>query len=303
MQFQQTQKSKAYGHCLYADDFLITAKSRNDIETIIPILKQWLAQRGLALNPEKTQIVHVQQGCNFLGFNIRHLGGKCLCTPQKEKVLGLLKGIRDWLKHNTSAKPESVIHHLNPLLRGWGNYYRHGVSKQVFTYVDHKVWKALWRWCCRRHPNKGSKWIVRKYFKFHKGQHWTFHTTVLDRRGKPKTITLMRLADIPIQRHVKVKGKASPDDSTLRDYWNYRQTRYGKTYWEKGSKYYSVAENQQWRCPICGDSLFNGEELQTHHRMSIKEGGTDQAHNLIHLHRICHQQVHNGGILAELQKA
>ena len=213
----------------------------------------------------------------------------------KTKVLAFIRGIRDWLKTNISAKPESVIYHLNPLLRGWGNYYQHGVSKRVFSYVDNEVWKALWRWCCRRHPNKGRNWIARKYYISHKGRQWTFHATVISRNGKPQTITLMKLSDIPIQRHVKVKGKASPDDSSLRDYWRNRQTRYGKTYWAKGSKYYIVAENQKWRCPVCGDSLFNGETLHTHHLVSIKNGGNDQANNLTHLHRACHQQVHSGG--------
>lgn len=299
----KNKNSSAYGLCVYADDFLITAKSKNDIDAILPTLQRWLGERGLTINPDKTQIVHIQQGCNFLGFTIRQLAGKCLCTPQKTKVLAFLQGIRDWLKANLSAKPESVINQLNPMLRGWGNYYKHGVSKRVFCYVDCEVWKALWRWCCRRHPNKGKKWIAGKYFKFHQGRKWTFHATVKNRRGKPKTITLMTMADIPIQRHVKVKGKASPDDPSLRDYWKYRQTRYGKTYWVKGSKYYIVAEAQDWCCPVCGEPLFNGEELHTHHRISIKDGGTDQACNLIHLHQACHKHVHSGGYEAELQKA
>ena len=297
------RKSATYGYCRYADDFVITAKCKADIEAIIPVLEQWLRERGLKLHPDKTQIVHVQQGFHFLGFTIRHLGGKCLCVPQKEKVKAFIQGIRDWLKANTHAKPESIIHHLNPLLQGWGNYYRHGVSKRVFSYVDSQIWKALWRWCCRRHPNKGSKWIARKYFKSHQGREWTFFATAKNRRGQPKTLTLMRVVDMPIQRHIKVKGGASPDDPSLHDYWQHRQTRYGKTYWANGSKYHQVAIDQKWRCPVCGDLLFNGEPLHIHHRIRIKDGGTDQAGNLVHLHKACHQHTHAGGNLAELQKA
>ncbi|MDX2243802.1 MAG: HNH endonuclease signature motif containing protein [Leptolyngbyaceae cyanobacterium bins.302] len=103
----------------------------------------------------------------------------------------------------------------------------------------------------------------------------------------------MRLADTPIQRHVKVKGTASPDDPSLWDYWQHRKTRYSKAYWDKGSKYYQVA--QDWRCPVCNDPLFNGEALHTHHRVQLKEGGTDEEENLIHLHQACHHQVHQRG--------
>ncbi|XZO02575.1 MAG: reverse transcriptase N-terminal domain-containing protein [Microcoleus sp.] len=98
-----------------------------------------------------------------------------------------------------------------------------------------------------------------------------------------------------IERHVKVKGTASPDDPELTKYWQDRMTRYGKTYWEKGTKLYKVATNQNWSCPICGDHLLNGEKLHTHHIVQRKNGGTDNEENLIHLHQACHRHVHSKG--------
>lgn len=187
-----------------------------------------LKVRGLELNWEKTQIVPVQQGCHFLGFTIRHLQHKCLCRPQKERVKALLKRVREWLRANPSVTPAAVIHSLNPILRGWGNYYKHGVSKAVFSYVDSQIWNAIWRWCRRRHLNKGKWWIASKYYRTFKGQKWTFATTTLNRVGQRKTLSIVRLAEIPIQRHVKVTGTASPDDSSLHDYWQYRQTHMAK---------------------------------------------------------------------------
>jgi RNA-directed DNA polymerase len=287
------KKSPTYGYCRYADDFLITAKTKVDIEAIIPVLHNWLKVRGLELNWEKTQVVSVQEGCNFLGFTIRHFKQRCLCRPQKEKVKTLLKRIRDWLRTHPAVTPVAVIHFLNPILRGWGNYYKHGASKAVFSYVDSQIWKALWRWCRRRHPNKGSRWIARKYYRTLKGRNWTFVAPTLDRAGNQTLLTITRLAEIPIQRHVKVKGTASPDDPSLRDYWYHRHAQLGKTYWEKGSKYYRVAQSQQWQCPICNAPLFNGEPLHTHHRTPFKQGGTNLEENLIHLHKACHQQVHS----------
>jgi RNA-directed DNA polymerase len=115
----------------------ITATSKQDIEAIVPVIETWLKPRGLELNPEKTKITHISQGVDFLGFHIRQFKGHCYTLPQKAKVHAFLRRIRAWLKANISAKPEAVIHTLNSQLRGWGNYYKHGVSKQTFHDVDH----------------------------------------------------------------------------------------------------------------------------------------------------------------------
>ncbi|MEL7226664.1 MAG: reverse transcriptase domain-containing protein [Cyanobacteria bacterium J06576_12] len=83
-----------YGYCRYADDLVVTAKAKADIEAVVPILQKWLEPRGLALNMEKTQIVNIQQGFPFLGFTLRHYSGKFLARPQKEKVLAFLARLR-----------------------------------------------------------------------------------------------------------------------------------------------------------------------------------------------------------------
>jgi RNA-directed DNA polymerase len=289
---KRIRKYQCYGYVRYADDLIVSAQTRADIEAVVAIVREFLQERGLGLNEGKTKLVSVEQGFSFLGFDIRRFHGSCYIMPQKEKVKHLLKGIRDWLKANKQATPQQLIYHLNPILRGWGNYYKHGVSKRVFNRIDHQIWQALWRWSLRRHPNKGKRWVADRYFKIIHGRKWNFAVTVADRRGGQKTLTLVRLSDLTIQRHVKVKGTASPDDPTLNEYWQQRQTRYGKTYWDKGSKLYNVAMNQHWCCPVCREHLFNGEPLHTHHRMSVAIGGTDAEENLIHLHQVCHQHWH-----------
>jgi RNA-directed DNA polymerase len=282
-----------YGFVRYADDFIITATTRAELEAIIPILTEWLAIRGLELHPDKTQIVRAQDGFDFLGFNIRLFPQGCFPVPQKQKVLAFVQSIRDWLKHHPNVSPEIVIRYLNPKLRGWGNYYRHGVSARVFQFVDSQVWQAIWRWCLRRHPNKGKTWVASKYFRDLNNRAWTFATTT-NPRNRPQLLSLFRLSSLSIQRHVKVKGNASPDDPQLAQYWHERQLKYGKSYWGKGSKLYQVAQNQGWKCPVCGESLFNGESLHTHHVIPVQAGGTDRQDNLLHLHQACHQQIHMG---------
>ncbi|NES85270.1 MAG: HNH endonuclease [Moorea sp. SIO2B7] len=93
-------------------------------------------------------------------------------------------------------------------------------------------------------------------------------------------------------RHVKIEGNNSPDDPNLKDYWLKRSLKANKTHWDKSSKYDKIAKEQGYRCPICNDWLRNGEELETHHIIPIKEGGSNLVDNLINLHRACHKQVH-----------
>ncbi|NEO93697.1 MAG: group II intron reverse transcriptase/maturase [Moorea sp. SIO3G5] len=287
-------KSPMYGYLRYADDFIITARNEEDIKAVVPIIEEWLGKRGLTLNKEKTSITQIGKGINFLGYNLRQYGGKLLTKPQKGKVLEFLQKLRDWLKKNIALPQEKVIRNFNQQLVGWANYYRTGVSKEVFSYVDHKIHEMLWKWAIRRHPRKGKDWVRNKYYRTLEGRQWIFATETKDRRGNPNIISVRKLSKIPIVRHVKVKDTASPDDPTLTKYWEKRKITLGKTRWEKGSKYYNIAMNQKWKCPVCGENLLNEEELQTHHIKQISDGGTDEVNNLVHVHRACHLHIHTG---------
>ena len=218
----ETILSPKYGYIRYADDFVITARSKEAIEAIVPTVERFLSQRGLELNTEKTRIVHVKDGFDFLGFNVRSFNEKCIFTPQKEKVHNFLDKIRTWLKHHRMASPENVIRHLNPILRGWANYYKHASSKRTFITVDTHIWRAIWKWCLRRHRNKSKDWVYRKYFKTVNNRAWTFFANVSTSDGEVLELRLFNLSSVPIRRHVKVAGAASPDDPDLRDYWRDR---------------------------------------------------------------------------------
>jgi RNA-directed DNA polymerase len=283
-----------YGFVRYADDFIITAETREDIEAILPAVESWLAERGLRLNQSKSQIRHISDGFDFLGFTIRRQSGKTLVKPQKTKLLSKLREIKAWLNTHPNARPEAVIQVLNPILRGWGNYYKHGVSKVAFAMFDHHMVRLLLRWAQRRHPNKGTRWVTSRYFGQRGGDRWVFKAHGPNRHGQHVTHYLFRLATIPIVRHVKVKGTASPDDPALTTYWTTRRTRYGRHYFEPGSKLYGVASRQGWQCPLCHDHLFNGERIHIHHETEVQQGGNDDKMNLSIVHTECHIQIHGG---------
>ncbi len=285
----------------YADDFIVTARDKESLEIAQNLIQAWMSERGLEFSSEKTIITSMEDGFDFLGFNSRHYDGKLLIKPSKKKVLSFCKRIGEEIKNLSSTEQEILIKKLNPILRGFANYYKGVVSKETFSYISYRVWQYLWRWGKRRHSSKNTKWIRKRYFKTIKGNKWIFACNTSDRRGKDKELVLYQIGYTPIERHIKVRGDASPDDPSLKEYWELRHQKYGKSYWEKNSRNYKIAQNQVWLCPICGEPLFNGEEIETHHIIPVAKGGLDDIDNLQHVHRVCHKQVHSKSKLSRLK--
>jgi RNA-directed DNA polymerase len=281
----------------YADDIVVMAKSLPAIEQACPVVTAFLRERGLALHPEKTRIVQRTEGFDFLGFHVQMRGQKLLITPQQQKVHALLQEVRSWLNTHPTVTAEAVIRHLTPLIRGWAMYYRHVVSKHTFQHVDYHIWSALWRWVKRRHPKKPKRWRYRRYFEVGK-YGATFYTDSRGRRGQTIRFRLERMPTIPIVRHVKVKGRASPDDPTLKAYWEARRLKRGRQRVARDSLLYGIAEAQRWQCPGCGQALFDGQEVHLHHRLPVHTGGSDDRETLQWLHATCHRQRHRPGVTA-----
>lgn len=282
--------AKQYIYVRYADDFIIGGRTKKDLENILPIVKEWLAERGLTLNEDKTQIWHISEGFNFLGFTIIQHDGRCFTFPQKEKVLQFVKKNNDWLKRNPAASAEQVVKHFNIQLKGWGNYYRHGASKRVFSYVDDQLYRRLWLWIGRKHK-KHFRRMANKYFQPSK-YGWKFKAETKNRREEKQTVTISRLIEIPITRHVKVRGTSSPDDPSLTQYWEDRWKKIGKNFYPKGSRKYNLAKQQSWKCPKCGESLFNGESIERHHITPVTDSGYEFEDNLELIHKNCHKDSH-----------
>lgn len=167
----------------YADDFIVTARDKGSLELAQVQIQHWLSSRGLELSSEKTFITPMEDGYDFLGFNHRHYNGKLLIKPTKKKVLDFCKRIGVEIKAMNGAKQEDVIAKLNPILRGFANYYKGVVSKETFSYISYRVWQYLWRWAKRRHPNKNTTWVRKAYFKTINGNKWRFACNISEHRG------------------------------------------------------------------------------------------------------------------------
>ncbi len=280
------------GFCRYADDFIITAENKQRLLQIQILVNGWLKERGLKLSTEKTRIIHINEGFDFLGFNLRHYDGKLLIKPQKEKVLQFCKELGKTIKTCASWKQENLIAKINPMLRGFGNYYKGVVSKRVYSYIDSRTFRYLLRWAKRRHPMKSMTWIKNRYFPRKEKQEWNFACQYEGRKGKNIEKVLYDISKTKIVRHVKVKGSNSPFDPELSEYWEKRRCKENKQIWAKGSLYETLAKNQNYKCSLCGEFIINGEETEVHHIVPVSEEGLNHISNLEHLHRSCHKQVH-----------
>ncbi len=210
----------------YADDFVTTAATRGLLEEQSqPALEAFLEERGLALSPEKTSIVHIDQGFDFLGCNVRKYHGKLLMRPAKKNVLAFMQKVRKLIKSQVGAPTVGLLTRLNALLRGWGNYYRNVVASATFGWVDWHVSEALRRWIRRRHNHQSQRWQRKRYYR-HDGQRWIFSTSYRLADGTRRTLDLVRLSSIPLHRHVKVRGNAHAFDPGFDLYFAARKQRH-----------------------------------------------------------------------------
>ena len=277
----------------YADDFVCFCETREDAEQVQKILMQWPKERGLTLSEEKTRIVHLTEGFDFLGFNIRHYpapqtsrtGWKLLIKPSKESVQEVREKIKKLWDKAQGSNAQAVLSKLNPIIRGWANYFRTAVAKEIFSGLDRWMFYKADRYTRRSHPKKSKDWRQQRYWgRFHLDRldPWVFG-------DKETGGYLLKFSWFPIERHTLVKGRSSPDDPRLSDYWTKRQEAKAKDLTFSKQK---LAKRQKGRCLECGESLFNEEEIQVHHRLAKSQGGKDLYSNLALVHLLCHQHIH-----------
>jgi RNA-directed DNA polymerase len=185
----------------YADDFLVTAPSKEVAEEIRELIRIFLAERGLELSESKTLITHINDGVDFLGWSLRKYGGSFVTKPSKESIKKITDKVSKIIHKAAAWSQEQLIKALNPVITGWANYHRHIVAKKTFQKLDNIIWNMLWRWAKRKHPKKGKKWIARRYWHTEGTRNWVF---------KEKAATLVLFADTKIRRHIMVKLDKNP---------------------------------------------------------------------------------------------
>ena len=282
----------------YADDLVVIHKDKGLIEKAQEVVAKWLGGIGLELKPEKTKITHTLNGENpgldFLGFHVRQyevgkyrtgknghgepLGFKTLIKPSKDSIDRHKRRLSSIVTGHKNAPQEALINKLNPVIRGWSNYFKTVVSKDAYQSWDNYLWEILWKWAKRRHPNKSKHWIARKYWSIGEDGHWQFRC-----KTKDVEITLGKHSQVEIRRHVKVKGPASPYDGNL-VYWS---TRLGKSP-ELSNRVAGLLKRQKGKCRECGLTFRNEDSWEVDHVKPLSLGGKDRWDNIQLLHKHCH---------------
>lgn len=234
----------------YADDLLALCHSKEQAEQVKARLAAWLAPRGLVFNEDKTRIVHLDQGCDFLGFNIRRYRGKLLIKPSLAALRRIRQRLGAEMRTLAGAPASAVPHTLNPIVRGWAAYYHSAVSSEAFHATDRHMWGLTYKWAKRRHPNKSKHWIVNRYFgPFNPARRdrWVFG-------DRDSGSYLRKFSWTRIVRHQMVTGTASPDDPGLAEYWADRR-RKAPLPVDRHTRRLLV--EQAGCCPLCGDLLLH----------------------------------------------
>ena len=291
----------------YADDFVLVHSDKAVLDQAAARLTEWLSDMGLELKPSKTKVTHTltpvggNVGFDFLGYTIRQflvgkthsgthphggtLGFKTIIRPSKEAIKRHIHDMNQRLRKLRSASQETLIKELNPAIRGWANYYRTVSSSRVFSWCDHVLYLQLMQWTKRKHPTRGGKWVVRRYWRTKENRHWVF--------TPPVGVELRSHSQTPISYHIKVRGEASPYDGKLL-YWSQRLKHHALI----EGKLARLLKEQQGKCRYCGLVFKDGDIWEIDHLVPKSQGGRNILGNCQVLHRHCHDQRH-----ADLAKA
>ena len=283
---------------VYADDFVILHRNLEVIQEAQSIAIQWFQEIGLSLNKDKTRITHTltphqgNVGFDFLGFNIRQykvgknhsgkdaqgnlLGFKTIIQPSKKAIHKHALIINSIIRKYHTAPQAALIAKLNPIIKGWSQYYAPVASKRAFGKLSHITHQQLTRWAKRRHPNQPRKKIIPKYWRLETG-YWLFATKQGHR--------LYRHHWTPIVRHVKIQGNRSPYDGD----WAYWATRKGK-HPELPKRTAFLLHQQKGKCAACGLYFKQEDLLEIDHIIPTSQGGRNCYENWQLLHQHCHDK-------------
>lgn len=283
----------------YADDFVVLWKTKESLSIVAKKrINEFLQKRGVRLNMEKSRIVEVSEGFDYLGFHFREYKdstrvkgrkkGIMLIKPAKENIKDCKNKVKDKIKMQKSLPLYLVISKINEIIRGWAEYYRATTAKKIFSSLGAYIWKIAWKMLKRKNRKLGLRKLKKKYFTSVEGNSWVLKSN--DPKGKP--ILLFQMGWVKIKRHWLIKN-LNPYLAENLPYYVKRVESNARSNISLPKRKSKLLIKQRGICPVCKEMLWNGEDLEVHHRNAKKKGGLDIQKNLLLLHKTCHKQVTN----------
>ena len=232
----------------YADDFIVTASTKEIAEEVKELIRAFLSKRGLELSEEKTLITNINEGFDLLGWNFKKHKGKLIIRPAKKSVKSFTEKLSDTILNKGKSLEQSVlIESLNQQIRGWTNYHQSVCASTTFRQMDYVLYQLLWRWAKRRHPKKGSRWIYKKY--------WLSQENCKSIFQSDKNV-LHKPSHTPIIRHTQLELDKNP--FFHQEYFTDRKFQRGMKH--LSGKFKTIWKNQNGRCILCDMPIDIAEE-------------------------------------------
>ena len=261
----------------YADDFIVTAATKEIAEEAKELIRDFLKTRGLELSEEKTLITHIDDGFDMLGWTFRKFNGKLIVKPSKKSLKAFTASLSETILGRGKAwKQNLLIEKLNQQIRGWTNYHRSVCASEAFTHIDYVLYELLWRWAKRRHPHKGKWWVSTNYWHRRGNRNWVFSTEDKE---------LLRVDHIPIIRHTKVRMDANPYLEP--EYFHARQFSRGMKRFT--GRFKQILKNQNGCCHHCGLPMDIQDEREIFFKVPKSKGGKEEVRNMAYVHKYCNQ--------------
>lgn len=261
----------------YADDFIVTAATKEIAEEAKGLIREFLKTRGLELSEEKTTITHINDGFDMLGWTFRKFKGKLIVKPSKKSIKNFVASLSETiLKRGKAWKQEVLIEKLNQQIRGWTNYHQSVCASEAFAHIDYILYELLWRWAKRRHPHKGRWWVSLNYWHRRGNRNWVFSTEDKE---------LLRVDHISIVRHTKVRIDANPYFDT--QYFLDRKFEHGMK--RLSGRFKLIWKNQNGCCYHCGMPMEISDDREIFFKVAKSMGGKDEVPNMAYVHKHCQQ--------------
>ncbi|MEX6777619.1 group II intron reverse transcriptase/maturase [Limnospira fusiformis] len=293
----------------YADDFVVISKDLGIIEQCKTAISECLKPTGLEIKPQNTRICHTlntieydgkleKPGFDFLGFNIRQypvgkyksgktggiasrlIGHITLIKPSKKAVTAHTEVIKGVIQQHKTTPQSALVSKLNPIIRGWSNYYSGVVSSETFNKLDNIVWQMLRAWTVSR-CGKANHEKLSNYFRP--------GTVTLSNRKERHEKSMFQTKDglrlykhnwTPIVRHTLVR----PDATLYDGNWTYWATRKGQAI-DTPNRVAKLLKKPKGKCTWCGQYFTPSDLVEVDHIVPRSLGGKDEYKNLQLLHR------------------